>query len=447
MTPTLGRGLVPGLLVGAVAVAARVAEVGGRLGSSSLVGARTVPGEVQRWLGWQVWDNLRAGRAPMDASVFEAAQGSLLDLVGNPGVAALVAPFHALGSVNFAHSLGMLSLLFTACVAGGVYGGVRGVPWLGALAAVGAWWSTGLAGGLAAQAWLAPGAAAAAAYVMEKRRWAAAFAVLGAVTAPLPTAAILVGAGAWPLAGLAAVGCIAAPFGAANPLSPADLGWVAGRAQRAVPLATGFAIALLWGERGRDRVLSVVAGLCLLAAVAPLPVAGFRLSETISEGWAPGATIALGLLFGATLGPAAGRLTQHGKIAVTLLCFVDAAGPGLVGGGAWWGPAAPPPAALLALAAEPRTRVVTVLPESANPAAGVGWIPVHRQRVSRPPQLEVDPSALDTRASEVATALRGATTPSVLVLVDADAGDVSAFASALGAPDAMGPNMQVWTWP
>ncbi len=55
MTSPLGRGLVPGLLVGAVAVAARVAEAGGKLGSSSLVGARTVPGEVQRWFGWQVW--------------------------------------------------------------------------------------------------------------------------------------------------------------------------------------------------------------------------------------------------------------------------------------------------------------------------------------------------------------------------------------------------------
>ncbi|GDX81246.1 hypothetical protein LBMAG42_30570 [Deltaproteobacteria bacterium] len=447
MTAGARRGLAPGLLVGAAVVAARVAEVGGKLGSSTLIGAPTLPGEVQRWLGWQLWDNIRAGRSPLDASVFPSVSGSLLDVVGNPGVAALLAPFHALGSVNFAHSLGMFALLFTACLAGGVYGGVRGVPWIGALAAGAAWWQAGLAGGLAAQAWLAPGLAAATAYVLEKRGWAAAFAALGAVTAPLATAAVLAGAAAWPLAGLAALGCLVAPFGEANALTPADLLWVAGGAHRAVPLAAWFALAFLWGERGRERAVSVGVGLCLLAAVSPMPVAGFRISEAMWGGWAGGSSVALAMLLSAALGPAARRLTQHGRIAVALLCFADSLGPAFLGGGAWWGAPAPAPAALVAAGGEPRSRVVTVLPESANPAAGVGWIPVHRQLASRPPELEIGAGGLDTRPQEVATRLRSATTPTVLVVANTDPSGVSAFASALGAPDALGPDVAVWTWP
>lgn len=447
MTTVLRRGLLPGLIVGTVAIATRVAQVGGKLGSSSLIGADTVPGEVQRWLGWQLWDNVRSGRSPLDASVFPSVSGSLLDVVGNPGVAALFAPFHALGSVNFAHSLGMLALLFAACMAGGVYGGVRGVPWLGALTAGGAWWATGLAGGHAAQAWLAPGAAAAAAHVVGKHKWAAGFTLLGALTAPLPTVALLAGAGAWSLAGLAALGAFVAPFGAAPALSPADLGWVAGGAQHAVPLAAWFAIVFLWGERGRERVVSIVSGLGLLLAVAPMPVAGFRLPEVISGGWAHGSGLALALLFSAALRPVARRLTQQGKLAVGVLCLVDALGPPLIGGGAWWGPPTPAPAALVVLVETPRSRVVTVLPESANPAAGVGWIPVHRQLASRPPQLQDDAFALDTRPAEMATSLRSATTPAVLVLANASPEAASAFASTLGAPDAMGPDLYVWTWP
>ncbi len=54
--------------------------------------------EVQAWLGWQLWDNLRSGRALGDASVFYAPVSSLWALFGNPGAAAVVAPLHALAS-------------------------------------------------------------------------------------------------------------------------------------------------------------------------------------------------------------------------------------------------------------------------------------------------------------------------------------------------------------
>ena len=258
-----------------------------------------------------------------------------------------------------------------------------------------------------------------------------------AATAPLPTAALLAGGGAWPLAGLAALGLLAAPFGTTAPLL----------SLHAVPLAAWFAIVFVWRERGGARFLAVLAAAGLLLAVVPSPVAGFRLPEVLGSGWGPGAIVAIAMLFGAALGPVARRLTQHGKIAVGLLCFVDVMAPMGIGGGEYWGPPSPPPAVLVALAGAPRSAVVTVLPEPANPAAGVGWIPVHRQFSTRAPSLGGAAAGPDTQPADVATTLRSATTPVVLVLTNAGAADVSAFASALGVPDALDAQTQVWTWP
>lgn len=419
--------------------------MGGKLGSSVLAGANEPAGEVQRWLGWQLWDNIRNGRSPNDGSVFAEGGTPLLEVAGNPGVAALLAPLHALGSPNFAHSLGILALMVTSIIAVGAYGGVRGVPWLAAMAAGGAWWTAGLASGWSSQVWIAPGAAAAAAWMLEKRGWSRLFTVVGALVAPLPTAAFLIGAGALRLGLAAAIGLVAAPFGSVAALAPADLGWISGNATHAVPMAVWFAIVLLWTQRGvSSRALAICAGAGILFAVAPMAVAGFALPTAIFTGNGSLAAGALPALLAASLPALAHGFTQQGRIAVGALLLADAVGPAWLHGGAFWGVPRPIPAVFTTLAATPRASVVTVLPERLHPWAGVGWIPVHRQRAFRAP----DPAARpEPRPADFASSLRGTSSPRVLVLADSSAADASAFASALGPPHESVGKLHVWRWP
>lgn len=441
----LARGWVAGSLVGAVALSLRVVEVGGKLGSSVLAGANEPAGEVQRWLGWQLWDNLRNGRSPNDATVFAEGRATLFEVAGNPGIAALVAPLHALGSPNFAHSLGILALMVASIVAAGAYGGARGVPWLAALAAAGAWWPAGLAAGWASQVWIAPGAAAATAWVFEKRGWSWLFTAIGALVAPLPTAAFLFGAGAFRLGLVAAVGLIAPPFGSVAALAPADLGWITGHAAHAVPMAAWFAIVLLWNQRdAASRSLAVVAGVGILLAIAPGVVAGFTLPTVLFAGYGALAAGVLPALLGAALPAVARGFTRHGRIAVGALLFADAVGPAWLGGGAFWGTPRPIPALFTSLATTPRETVVTVLPEHTHLWGGVGWIPIHQQRAFRVPR---PPDLSDTLPSDVASSLRRGSMSGVLVLDESSAADASAFASALGPPDESIGDLHVWRWP
>ena len=100
-----------GLAVAAVAVAARLVEAHGRLDRVTLAGGADPVAEVNRWLPWQLWDNVANHRAPFDASVFAEGTGSLLDVVGNPGIALLSFGFHAGGSASVGAGLGVLLVL------------------------------------------------------------------------------------------------------------------------------------------------------------------------------------------------------------------------------------------------------------------------------------------------------------------------------------------------
>lgn len=440
-----------GLAVAAVAVAARLAEAHGRLDRVTLAGGADPVAEVNRWLPWQLWDNLANHRAPFDASVFSEGTGSLLDVVGNPGIALLSFGFHAGGSASVGAGLGVLLVLVLNVLGGAAYGGAFRSPWLGALAGAAAWGVTGAAGGHAAQVCVGPAAMAGAAWLAERRGLAIGLTLLGAVVAPLPSAAFLLGAGLFPLAAVAALGLVAAPLGTwgASGVGGVDLVWPAGRAARALPLALPLAGVACWNGGKRSAAALLLVG--VLLGIAPAAVAGARILPALAPGSGAALAAAVALVFAAAL-PLVARLVSPRRVALGVFLAADALGPILAGGGAAWAPRPAPSEVLRALGATPRAGVVITAPDERVPAAGVGAIPVHRQRVGWAPSraaLEGGQAEQRHMVSEdgVAQLVRSSNSPVVLDLRDVPADVLSSYASELGPPDELTATGALWRWP
>ncbi len=438
----MGRGLIPGVVVALGMLALRWVEALGVTGPVALRRAADGLTEMQGWLAWQLWDNVRQGRSPMDASVFTDGTTSLWSVVGNPGAAALLAPLSAVLAPDAA-GLGAFGVVATLNIlAGAHFGAAHRVPWLGALAAAGVGGGVQLAGGGFPQAFFAPGLFGAAALVAGRARVAVAWTLVGAVFAPVPTAGMLLAGGGLPYAALAAAGLAAAPFGSgAGPaLVPADLFWPGGGAECALPLAAGLALVALWQARGWRRLLVVPAGAALLAGVVPEPVAGYQVMRAVTATSAPVA-FGLALLLEGAL-PLAAMQVGSRRILLGAFLVVDLVGPPWVGGGRVLVPASPVAPAFVELAGAPRRVEVLVVPES-EPAAGVGLIAHHRQHAARAPRLGIIPS-VPVRPNEVRDHIRRSVLPVVLVQVNPEAGQASALASAFGPPAAYTPPLAVW---
>ncbi len=438
------RGVGPGLAVGGGVAALRAAE---GLATGSWGRAATPLGEVSAWLPWQLLDNVRSGRSPFDASVFTDGTASLASVVGNPGLAILEAPLHFIGSPAVAAAGAVLLLVVANAVAGGVYGAARGAPWLGALAASAAWWAPGFTAGTGAQCCLAPGLLAAGAGA-DRPRWAAVFTLLGAVCAPIPTAAVLLGAGLLPQALLAVSGLLLPALGTwgGEGFGGADLAWIGGRAERALPLGALWALWALGRDRGAGRAGAILAGGLLLWGLAPAPLAGFEVVVPWSASSSPIAA-ALAVLLAASL-PHAAALRWQGRFLLGALLLLDAAGPVLRGGARLWHDDPPVPALLVTMASSPRSATVLVAPTGLSPAAAVRLIPHHHQLAARAPSLDGRGSAQgELRPEQVLFTLRQTNAPLVLVFVSPDAGERSVWASRLGAPRSQDGDAAVWAWP
>jgi hypothetical protein len=436
-------GLVPGLVVGAAAVAMRLAE-GVAMGRWARSG--TPLGAASTWLPWQLADNVRGGRSPFDASVFVEGPGTLWPVVGNPGLALLEAPLHLALAPGVASVTAVLLALVANAIAGGMYGATAGSAWLGALAASASWWALGFTGGVGAQVFLAAGLVAAA-WAERRPRLAVGATAVGAFVAPLPTVAVLLGAGRWRLAALGAIGLLVAPLGTWGGAAAAvgDLGWLAGGASRALPLAMLVALAGLGA--GGDR-LAALAGLVAVAwGLTPGAVAGL----TVALPWTPAAPpLAAGLAFllAAALPLAGVALRAQGRAALAVLLAADLAGPLLVGGGALWAEAPPAPSAFAALAATPRLSAVYVLPEADAPDAGLALAPLHRQRLGRVPRLRGSaPPGMALGPEQVLFTLRQGDPHLVVLLTSPSAEERSAWATRLGPPRELFPAYAVWNWP
>ncbi|MSQ03268.1 MAG: hypothetical protein EXR71_15480 [Myxococcales bacterium] len=398
--------------------------------------------EMQGWLGWQVWDNLSHRRGLLDASVFLDGTASLWSVVGNPGVAALLAPLWGVLAPDAAGLLGFGLLATLNIVAGARFGAGHRVPWLGALAAAGVGAGVQLAGGGFPQALFGPGLLAAAALAAGHARLAVAWTLIGAALAPGPTAGMLLAVGGLPYAALAALGFAVAPFGSgAGPaLIAADLFWPGGGAQSALPVAVGLALIALWQARGWSRLLVVLTAAGLLAGVVPEPVAGYQVVGGLAASSAPVA-FALALLIGGAL-PLAATLTRARRTLLGACLVADLVGPVAVGGGRVLETASPVAPVLVSLARSPRRAEVVVIPDSAG-AAGVGLIPHHLQHASRAPRLANDPSG-GVPLNELRDHIRRSVRPVVVVLLEPEAGQASVLASAFGPPETYAAPMAVW---
>lgn len=445
MRRRLPEGVGPGALVGAAVVALRLLE-GARYGRWGHAPAPLA--EVAGWLPWQLQDNLRHGRLPFDASVFADGTASLWPITGNPGGAVLAAPVVALFGAAGGSVLVPLLGVFLNAVAGGVYGATHRVPWIGALAASASWWAVGFTQGTGAQVLLAPGLLAAA-WVGGSSRRGAAVALLGALIAPLPTGAALLAAGELPLGAAALLGLLLPPLGTwgGEAWRGSDLAWFAGGAARALPLAALLALAGLLRGAGGARVAAAAAVLALVAGFHPAALAGFEVTLTGVASSAPAAA-ALTILLVAGVRLAGQTAHAQARAALVGLLALDVAGPILAGGGGLWHATRPLPAALEALADTPRSATVHVVPAAANPAAGVGLLPYHRQLVGRAPTLSS--TASDTpemNPEQVLFTLRRENPRMVLVLTTEDTVQRSAWATKLGPPRELREDMALWAWP
>lgn len=443
MSPPTRAGLVPGFLVGALAVGVRVLEgvATGRWGHAAEPLA-----EVAGWLPWQLQDNLRHARSPLDASLFADGSVSLWSISGNPGPAWLLAPLHAVLPAQGA-VLGPLLLLFANAVAGGLYGARHRMPWLGALAASASWWAVGFTLGTAAQVLLAPGLLAAG-LAANAPRGAALSALLGAVCAPVPTVAVLLGAAELRLALIAGLGLFAPALGTWGGVgwTGPDLGWPAGDAERALPLAALVALAGLLHRGAGSRVGGLAAALLLAVALQPEGPGGLEFALPRLDSAATTAA-ALAFLLTAGVRLAGSELRAQGGALLGGLLLVDLAGPVLAGGGRLWHADRPIPASLHALADSPRTVTVHVLPAAENPGGGVGLVPFHQQHLARAPQLGAGgeaPERID--AGQVQLSLRRDRAKLAVILTSPDAVERSAWATKLGPPRDVLPEMAVWVW-
>ncbi len=346
------------------------------------------PRQLLLWLPWQLHANVHAGRGLFECAAFPVVAHPLLEIIGNPGAALLLAPLHALGEPVLAWNLGILLLgASNAIAAWWLASTVRGAaPWLAALLVSGAWGWSQLSSGATPVGWLAPGLVAAALARTDHARASFALGLLGALTAPLPTAICLLWSGHWGRAA-ACVGALmmVPPLGATGELPGFTLGslsWPGAGATVALPLATLGLLAVL-ASRKRP-VLAAALALALVGAAGSVAV------EAYSVRWpafpAPRSIVAAVSL--TALLTALPFLRPRGVLApvLALLLAVEPTLQTRSGqpGTPWTGAVLNVPAVFARMDAT-RSGVLLQLPFGGVTEGAVGWIPFHHRPVTGGP--------------------------------------------------------------
>lgn len=418
-------------------------------------------GDLQRafWLPWQLADNVTSGRSPFDASVFAwGGDAGLLRIVGNPGLAVLLAPLHLLELPLVAHNGGLLLLGATNIAAAWALGrsfathraaaGALGLV-AAAMAAGCAWWWRLLGDGYLAAGWVAPGLLALAALRTGRDRRALAAGAFGLLGAPLVTA-LLVGIGALlpaqgatrPRVGLVlglaaaglAVGIAAPPLGGGVPMEPLPataLLWPAAGDALGLPLAVLLGLAALLRGGIASRAVGVATAAAALVALGPMArgaegdvvrldawavllvpawdVLARHAREALSAAVALAGMGGLGALATAGLSRVGAGLLGAALLAEPRLQAALGQPAGLWGGGPW-----PVPMLYVRLGQSPRSTTILQLPYHAVEEGMVGWVPFHRQRIAGGPGMQEAGPLRDALAD------RAATTPALDALAHVD---------------------------
>ncbi len=397
------------VVAGAAAGAASLAPLWAHL-HVALAGGGLSPAQQRAFfLPWQLADNVVSGRGPWDASVFAwGGEAGLLAIYGNPGVAALLAPLHVLLAPIPAHAVGLAALVASNAIALAWAGANARTIVLGAAIGAGAgWWGGQLGAGALAAGWAAPGLALWA--TGGRGAGAIALGVVGALVAPVPTAAGVVAAlldppdrarGAWgpPLLGVAALAVViralAPPLGAgAGIVSIQAVVWPAGGVAIGAPIAASIGIAAALADRGGRRLLAAVAVVAALAATGPWAVdAG---GEALTVGafkvplfpWSLGGLrtelMAAAILLGQIAAFQLLSAWAPGVWAAAALCLAEAPAQAMAGQpvGIWTGARWVIPPAIADARRAPRVRVFLQLPAAALQELAVAYVPFHQQRV------------------------------------------------------------------
>ncbi len=394
------------------------------LGGLWFVATPAAPGDFMLLdgLGWVVAENLGDGASPLEGGRFVSGGGaSLAQLFGNLSWAVIAAPLHAVLGAGVATQLVIALVLGVNVLALARMGAGAGLPWVGALLGANAFALATATGGRPADAL----GGLAVLGLCAERAWARRLCfALGAVLAPWPTAgACLAGGRILPGLGAVAVGLLAPPLGsAAHPVAVGGVDFAV--------LAGVFSLVLL-GER-RWRWSGALVGLGLLAGLDPPPVQGLDLSLLPvpgGEGIAVAAAWAAPVLALRYL-RAEGRVAMRTMFGIALVAEILAVGTGLSR------PERPAPSAVVAaLAVDPGSTVLTVLP--AGSVATVGLLPEHRQLV-----LGLPAGAEGAGDVPPPMGLHRGT-----LLVGASSAEASVLATTLGAPRGVGPGLAYWAAP
>ncbi len=379
------------------------------------------PAQLLIWLPWQLADNLDAGRALLDNTVFvPPPPGDLLDVVGNPGFGLLLLPLQVLGDPLFAFNVGILlvaaSNVFAAWALGravcpedlllrwGFAGVTAGAGWM--------WHQLGA--GAIGSVWLAP--AVGAALLLAERppsglRAAAAALLfgLGLLAAPVVTGGvfvILLGLSELRLprttlgvlAGAALlVGLLAPPIGAALPLPgfpPAALAWPMAGTSLGLPMVVLIGLWCLvmsrkwWPAAAAGALLLVAMGPTVrFADGSPVLVQGHELVTFVDLGGLH--THARSWLTLGALVAAWGALSWWEKLgtrargAVAILGFLEVWGQEALGQPVrlWTEHVLRVPPFFEELARAPRTAPLLQLPPFTLNEGAVIWVPWHRQMI------------------------------------------------------------------
>lgn len=340
------------------------------------------------WLPWQIWDNIRLGRGLPDSRSLPTLEMDLWQIVGNPGPALLIAPLHALGEPMVAWNLGVLLLL--ALNFAGAWRLARsfaGAPTLTfALLAGGGWATTQVTAGAAYLAFVAPAFFAAAAFREGRTRAGTAWALLGALLAPIPALVTLVWCGRRLLAAACLLAFVLFPplGGEPSPLTftTASLVWPGAGATSALSLGVlGMIIVVARRRRGAALVLLAL----LLLAATPVAVDGFVLPwPTLPP---ERLVVSLVTLVAALFALPHLRLRGAFAVLVPAFLFVEPRLQVALGQPAlpWTGVSIRVPAAIAAIGAERGNGIVFQLPLGGVVDGAVGYIPFHHHGVSGGP--------------------------------------------------------------
>ncbi len=389
--------------------------------------------QLNFWLSWQIWDNLRNLRVPWDSSVLVVGgELGLFRLVGLPGPALFLWPLQGLGGPLLAWNLSLLCVAWINVMGAWVLGSALrrpgdGAP-LGMLALVGmataGWGWTQLAQGALAAVWLGPALAAIGFSRLQRGSWATVAAVIGLIGAPLLTGLLLLGALCWERRSPWGIGLFSLILGLLLPVAGLDGGAppaigtflgsesaAGGGAAAGLPL---WVLPALWvGCRGGWRWLLGVGWLLLCGPMARdgmgelLELQGYQIPLAPEIGWIAahrreliGAALGLALIPGLR---AVSRLQQPTWLLLGLFLLLEPAiqsargQPVALAAGAQL----QVPDGFRKLAEHPRQTAILQLPLFEVTEGGLFWVPFHQQRVWGGPGLGRPGALRDALDAEV----------------------------------------------